>query len=145
MRLNAQLAVLSACNTGYGKIAKGEGVMSLARGFAQAGVPAIVMSLWTAQDKSTSEIMGNFYKALADGKTKDESLKIAKLTYLENASKLGAHPYFWAAFVLVGENKPLEFHTTHYIFYGFIALFIISFLVYFSVIRKNISTNQKIR
>lgn len=60
MKLNAQLAVLSACNTGSGKFEKGEGVMSLARGFRQAGVPNIVMSLWQVDDESTRTIMESF-------------------------------------------------------------------------------------
>ncbi|HRS54788.1 MAG TPA: CHAT domain-containing protein, partial [Bacteroidales bacterium] len=64
LKLNARLAVLSACNTGYGKLSNGEGVMSLARSFMYAGCPNIVMTLWQIEDKSSSEIMANFYKNL---------------------------------------------------------------------------------
>ncbi|MBX7243509.1 MAG: CHAT domain-containing protein [Bacteroidia bacterium] len=109
MRLNAQMAVLSACNTGYGKLQRGEGVMSLARGFAQAGVPSVVMSLWPAQDKSTGRIMDAFYGALAGGKSKDDALSESKLSYLSETDKLSAHPYFWAAFVVMGDTTPLQF------------------------------------
>lgn len=109
MRLNAQMAVLSACNTGNGKLLRGEGVMSLARGFAQAGVPAVVMSLWTAQDQSTSQIMETFYDQLSQGKNKAESLQAAKLHYLSNAQRMATHPYFWGAFVMLGNNEALSF------------------------------------
>ena len=109
MRLNAQMAVLSACNTGYGRLQRGEGVMSLARGFAQAGVPSVVMSLWTAQDQSTSQIMAAFYQHLAAGETKDAALRHAKLEYLGKTAKMTSHPYFWSAFVVLGEIEPVVF------------------------------------
>lgn len=109
MRLNAQMAVLSACNTGYGRLQRGEGVMSLARGFAQAGVPSVVMSLWTAQDQSTSQIMASFYEHLSKGETKDAALRHAKLAYLDNTQKIASHPYFWSAFVVLGDIEPIAF------------------------------------
>ena len=64
MRLTAEMAVLSACNTGFGKLVRGEGVLSLGRAFAYAGCPSIVMSLWPAQDKATADIMRYFYQGL---------------------------------------------------------------------------------
>jgi len=110
MRLSAQMVVLSACNTGYGKLLKGEGVQSIARGFAYAGVPSIVMSLWTAQDNSTSQLMVDFYKGLKEGKSKDAALQAAKLAFLEKAdAKITAHPFFWAGFVILGDAEPLTF------------------------------------
>lgn len=109
MRLNAELAVLSACNTGYGKLSKGEGIMSLSRAFHYAGVPATVMSLWKVPDKQTSKIMVEFYKNLKAGQTKDAALRQAKLTYLEqvNAPEL-AHPFYWAGFIVVGDTAAME-------------------------------------
>jgi CHAT domain-containing protein len=83
MKLSARMAVLSACETGSGKLQKGEGVMSLARGFIYAGCPAIVMTLWQVEDKSGSEIMGNFYSYLSKGKRKDVALRMAKLKHLD--------------------------------------------------------------
>lgn len=109
MRLNAQMAVLSACNTGYGRLQRGEGVMSLARGFAQAGVPSVVMSLWTAQDQSTSQIMTSFYENLSKGESKDAALRHAKLAYLDNTQKIASHPYFWSAFVVLGDTEAIAF------------------------------------
>ena len=106
MKLNADMVVLSACETGLGELQQGEGILSLARGFAYAGAKSIVSTLWSVDDKSTSDIMASFYKHLKDGKTKDASLRQAKLDYLfENPN---AHPFYWAAFTAVGDMSPIE-------------------------------------
>ncbi len=110
-RIDADLAVLSACNTGFGALSRGEGVMSLSRAFAYAGCKSVVMSLWPAQDKATAEIMNYFYEALSDGKNKDEALRIAKLNYLKNGSDLVLHPYYWAGFVVSGNVDKLSTST----------------------------------
>jgi CHAT domain-containing protein/lipopolysaccharide biosynthesis regulator YciM len=107
MQLNADLVTLSACNTGFGTIRKGEGVMSLARGFAYAGCPNLVMSLWPASDQSTAKLMQLFYKGIKEGKAIDEALRAAKLSYLESASDLGAHPFYWSGFVFIGNPDPI--------------------------------------
>lgn len=104
---NTRLAVLSACETGIGKKLAGEGIFSIARGFAYAGCPAIVMSLWQANDKATSTIMTYFYRNLAERMNKDEALQKAKITYLEQANDLSAHPANWAAFIALGNGEPL--------------------------------------
>jgi CHAT domain-containing protein len=109
MHLNADLAVLSACNTGYGKISKGEGVMSLARAFTYSGVPATVTSLWKVPDLTTREIMEDFYKNLKQGKAKDAALREAKLTYLKHAPEsIAANPFFWAGFVPMGNMEAID-------------------------------------
>lgn len=107
LELKAKMAVLSACNTGSGKINRGEGIMSLARGFIYAGVPSIVMTLWEVEDKSGSNIMTLFYKNLDKGMSKDLALQKAKLTYLSKAPQLRSHPYFWAAYVDIGDTEPI--------------------------------------
>ncbi len=107
MKLNARMAVLSACNTGTGQLRKGEGVMSLARGFLYAGCPSLIMTLWEVDDKSSAIIMKNFYRFLKKGKSKDEALRMAKLKHLENADPFKAHPYFWLSYVVVGNQSPL--------------------------------------
>jgi CHAT domain-containing protein len=108
--LKADLAVLSACNTGFGTLNKGEGVMSLARAFTYAGVPSTVTSLWKVPDMTTREIMVDFYKNLKLGMTKDAALRQAKLTYLENAPEsIAANPYFWAGFVPMGNMEAMDF------------------------------------
>jgi CHAT domain-containing protein len=108
LKLKADLVVLSACNTGYGKIQKGEGVMSLARGFAYAGCPTIVVSLWPAVDKPTASIMQRFYRGIHEGLTKDEALHHAKLQYLKTSDARLANPYLWANLVLIGDSAPLH-------------------------------------
>lgn len=109
LSLNADLAVLSACNTGAGKHYKGEGVMSLARNFTQAGCQSILMSLWPVNDCATADIMTQFYSNLVDGQTKDEALRNSKLTFLKTAYKLERNPYYWAAFIQLGNPKVLSF------------------------------------
>lgn len=107
MNFNARMVVLSACNTGDGKLLKGEGVMSLARGFFYAGCPSVIMTLWTVEDKTGSNLMSNFYTFLAQGLKKDNALRQAKLEYLKTADALKSHPYFWSGYVTLGNVEPL--------------------------------------
>lgn len=109
MNLNAGLAVLSACNTGTGKLMKGEGMMNLARGFIYAGVPGIVMTLWSVEDQSSAEIVEKFYEYLEDGMAKDEALRQAKLDLIDQGDPLRSHPYYWAAYVTIGDFSPMKF------------------------------------
>jgi CHAT domain-containing protein len=109
--LNAELIVLSACETGYGKFQDGEGVMSLARSFMYAGTHSLLMTLWTVSDASTQVLMDYFYQNLAAGMSKDEALRQAKLRYLDQASDLAAHPFLWAGFVVLGDPQPIKIET----------------------------------
>jgi CHAT domain-containing protein len=127
MKLKARLAVLSACETGSGKLQKGEGVMSLARGFIFAGCPSIVMTLWQVEDKSGAEIMRNFYSYLSKGKRKDEALQMAKLKHLELSDPLTAHPHYWLGYVNIGNPEPL--YTSKDVYF-IVFLFVIILLVY---------------
>ncbi|MGB0524250.1 MAG: CHAT domain-containing protein [Flammeovirgaceae bacterium] len=108
MRLPADLAVLSACNTGFGKLESGEGFMSLGRAFAYAGCPAVVMSHWRVDDLATSKLMDVFYKKLALGMDKSDALRAAKLTYLAEAEPHAAAPFLWGSFVMMGDDSPIE-------------------------------------
>lgn len=108
-RSKANMAVLSACNTGYGKIEKGEGVMSMARAFHFSGIPSVVMSLWKVPDRETKSIMIDFYKYLKRGENKSEALRHAKLNYLkENSIGDLNHPYYWSGFVINGNTDSIE-------------------------------------
>lgn len=104
-QIQSDLTVLSACNTGRGSIAGGEGVMSMARAFRYAGCPNLLVSLWQVDDESTRELMEHFYQRLKTGMPKQEALRGAKLEYL--AAKHKTHPYFWAPFVLLGDDLPV--------------------------------------
>ena len=108
MRIQAALVVLSACETGIGELQRGEGIISLSRGFSYAGAASIVTTLWSIDDSASAEIMELFYKNLKAGKTKDTALREAKLVYLDRRKHSNAsHPFFWAAFIPVGDMEPL--------------------------------------
>ncbi|MCK4922562.1 MAG: CHAT domain-containing protein [Bacteroidales bacterium] len=107
MQINADLAVLSSCSSGYGNLQEGEGIQSLARGFTYAGCPSILMTLWEVADKSTVEIMERFYYYLGRGDSKSGALHKAKLDFLSNADQLKSNPFFWSSFVLVGDTTPI--------------------------------------
>ncbi len=99
IRLNADLVVLSACQTARGKPGKGEGIQGLARAFFCAGSKAVVASLWNINDRTTAAFMKVFYGRLAEGKTVDEALRLAKIEMCRSGR---CQPYHWAAFVLIG-------------------------------------------
>lgn len=108
LELNAELVVLSACETGYGKYQYGEGVISMGRGFMYAGVPSVINSLWAVNDQASVIIIQHFYQNLQAGMSKDEALRQAKLSYLAQSSNAAAHPFCWAPFVLQGNPNPLS-------------------------------------
>ena len=103
----ADLIVLDACETSTGDIQPGEGVMSLSRGFFQSGSKSVVSSLWNTNEKSSSEIILDFYKNLKKGKTKSEALRQAKLRYLKKHQLSENSPYFWAPLILTGSTENL--------------------------------------
>jgi CHAT domain-containing protein len=104
LQLNADLIVLSACETGLGKEIKGEGLIGLTRGFMYSGAPRVVASLWNVDDLATAELMKLFYQGmLKDGLSAGASLRAAQLEL--SRQKRWASPYFWAGFVLHGEWK----------------------------------------
>jgi CHAT domain-containing protein/Flp pilus assembly protein TadD len=114
MDMNTELVFVGACNSGFGKINKGEGIMSLSRAFAYAGCPSIIMSLWSVPDDETATITNIFFKQLKNGTTKDIALRKAKLKYLtdSNVPPDRHHPLFWAGFVPIGDMVPLYSPTT---------------------------------
>ncbi|OFY51926.1 MAG: hypothetical protein A2X22_04510 [Bacteroidetes bacterium GWF2_49_14] len=109
LSLNSNLVVLSACETGSGELAAGEGIMSLGRAFLFAGCPVIIMTLWTVDDKSSEKIMSGFYSNLIKDQPIAAALRNSKLAYLAAADQLQAHPRFWAAVLPVGQNLTLDF------------------------------------
>ncbi len=121
LKINSELTVLSACDTGSGKYYTGEGIMGLSRGFLLAGSRSVLATLWPIDSQATVKFMVLFYKYLKSGKSKPESLRLTQLDFMKsddtgNSSPRGlkatdrivqdmsfAHPYYWAAFVLTGE------------------------------------------
>jgi CHAT domain-containing protein len=119
LKLRSDMVVLSGCNTGSGKLQKGEGVMSLARAFLYAGCPSIIMTLWNVEDASSAIIMLEFYRNIKNGFSKDEALRRAKAKYITEADPMKAHPYYWLGYVSIGKQTPL-FKTTARYFVGLI-------------------------
>ena len=98
---NADLVVLSSCKSGLGKLVKGEGFLSLSRGFIYSGAPNIVYSLWSVKDEPTKNLMVHFYKQLLNGENYPEALRKAKLKIMSNSKT--SQPKYWAAWVLLGK------------------------------------------
>jgi len=105
LNLKARLTILSACETGSGVHYEGEGVFSLARGFAYSGCPTIVMSLWKVGDKQTQQLMAHFYQELMKGNSVAMAKRKAQLSYLENGDEISSHPAHWASFVVLGNGS----------------------------------------
>jgi CHAT domain-containing protein len=102
MNLNldkTELVVLSACETGLGEIQNGEGVFGLRRAFQQAGARTVLMSLWRVNDEATQELMTRFYRNWITGITKREAFIQAQ----KEVKDIFPAPYYWGAFVMVGE------------------------------------------
>jgi CHAT domain-containing protein/Tfp pilus assembly protein PilF len=99
LQLNADLVVLSACETGKGRLYAGEGVTGLARAFLYAGSRGVVCSLWAVDDRETATFMTQLYGGLKDGQSAADALRAAKLDMI----RAGRPPVYWAPFILIGE------------------------------------------
>ncbi len=106
--LNAEMVVLSACETGIGELQGGEGVISLARGFSYAGAKSIIMTLWKVDDAKSKELMVHYYRYLKEGLTKSAALQQSKLDIIANSRNDLAHPFYWASFVPMGDMSPVS-------------------------------------
>jgi CHAT domain-containing protein len=103
VRLDADLVTLSACNTALGQEQNGEGLIGLSRAFLYAGARSVLASLWNVNDYRTATLMKRFYADLKQGKSKDEALRTAQVQLLH--SRASSHPFYWAAFTLIGDWK----------------------------------------
>ncbi|WP_281990904.1 CHAT domain-containing protein [Aquimarina aggregata] len=124
LNIPADLTVLSACNTGTGKIAKGEGIMSLGNAFQYAGSKSLLLSSWEISDQTTPELMRFFYSNLKKGMNKPKALQQAKLQYLNTANINRVDPFYWGAFYLVGDIDPIQFKDDYFKFWmiGFVVI-----------------------
>jgi CHAT domain-containing protein len=96
-----ELVVASACDTALGDVKSGEGVFGLKRAFILSGAKTVLMSLWSLSDKETVKLMTDFFTLMAEGKSKAEALREAKLNMMKKAPR----PFYWGAFVLVGNPE----------------------------------------
>jgi CHAT domain-containing protein len=102
MKLNAQLVTLSACQTGIGKITKGEGMIGLSRALLYAGADNIMVSLWKVSDISTQYYMTYFYHNFMQGATTHTMAYDAQTAKLTMINSSFSRPYYWSAFILIG-------------------------------------------
>ena len=105
MELHADMVVLSSCETGLGKLKRGEGIFSLTRGFTYAGAKSVITTLWKVNDRSSKYFMQYFYDGLNKGLPKDVALQQAKLTLLERDYP---DPFYWSGFIPMGDMKPVD-------------------------------------
>lgn len=100
LQMDADLVVLSACDTGLGSLQRGEGLIGFSRAFYYAGASNLVVSMWRVSDQPTSRLMISFYNQIMEGKTYGESIREAKMELISNPET--AAPRYWAAFILNG-------------------------------------------
>jgi len=109
LQLNADLVTLSACESGIGELKRGEGLLSLARGFYFSGANSLASTLWKINDASSAQLMNGFYTNLASGLLKSKSLQAAKIDYIKsNKDTALSHPYYWSGFILSGNTSALR-------------------------------------
>ncbi len=142
LKMNADLVVLSACETGIGTLKKGEGIVSMGRGFTYAGAKAVITSLWSVNDKATADIMRLFYKNLGENMSKSSALRKAKLDYMLNQKNDAlSSPFYWAPFVVYGDVTPIQLKNSWgSVWYWSIFGFAFSGVVGFVLIKKNKAT-----
>jgi CHAT domain-containing protein len=141
LHLSTSLLTLNACNTASGKYKAGEGIYSLARGFAYAGAQNIVTNLWQANHEVNNQLMNSFYSILKRNGNISIALAEAKRRYLrsEHTDEFGAHPYFWASPILIGNNEILYFESgiSSLKLVCIVLSGIVLFLLYFFILRRN--------
>jgi len=107
LKMNADLVVLSACQTGLGQFIRGEGIEGLSRAFFYSGSSSVLMSLWAVNDQATYQLMERFYRHLRSSENPINALRRAKLELIH--SKVLSHPYYWAGFILNGKTDGVIF------------------------------------
>jgi hypothetical protein len=137
LNINPDLVVLSACETGIGKLYKGEGTMSISRGFQLAGAQNLLFSLWKVNDYTTSIFMNSFYQNIKNGQSYLEANANAKRDFLKNLNISNAKksPYYWSSFVYYGDLQT-ETDSNSYIFGIFGLLILIGLFLIFNPFRK---------
>lgn len=102
------LLVLSGCQSGTGRLTSGEGFIGFNHALSYSGTAGLLLSMWPVDDRSTSELLGLFYKHIQKGESKSKALQKAKIEYIRLASEMKTNPRYWAAFTLWGNPDPIE-------------------------------------
>lgn len=130
---NNEMIVLSACKTAEGTLSRGEGLLSLAHAFIYAGAKSLVASLWNVDDRHTPKLMEYYYQHLKSGHSKSIALQHAKKDYLINTTHEEAFPFYWAGFIMIGDNSPLfdsfDGQQLNYLFFLGIGVVLVFFLL----------------
>ncbi len=138
LNIDAQMVVLSACESGVGEYQEGEGFSSVGRAFAQRGVANIISSLWEISDSHTSAMMSSFYKLLKHSRNPSSALHECKLRFIEENDELAAHPSNWASLIYTGNpERLLEFRDEKpevWKLYFILCLLLVGFVIFW--IRK---------
>jgi CHAT domain-containing protein/tetratricopeptide (TPR) repeat protein len=146
-RLNnpaTKFVLLSACQTNVGKTATGEGIYSLARGFAAAGIPSVSATLWNADEETIYAISDSFNKYLSEGMNKDEALQKAKLDFINNNDKDKSLPYYWANMILIGNVDAIKLNSSSNNYIWLVITAIVLLICTIILLRKrSISHNHK--
>ena len=138
-----ELSMLNVCNSGYGFYLSGEGIISLSRAFFYAGCKSIVTSLWFVNDECGATIIIDFYKHLLSGKSKTQSLQLAKIDYINNADPFHSHPHFWATYIVVGDPSKIVNGNRKVAIYFIIAAIWGIIVMYFTRKGMRYSKNRK--
>ena len=134
--LNANLAILTACETGKPTYQSGEGMISLAHAFNYAGSESILTSLWKIDEQSSATILTSFYDYLAQGLSKDKALQLAKLDYLSQAKGRTLEPQYWAGMILMGNTAPIDMQTAQTPWLWILGFLVFAVLVGYIVIKR---------
>lgn len=137
LKIPSDLVVLSACNTGVGKINNGEGILSIGNAFQYAGAKSLLLSRWKISDETTPLIMEQFYENLKSGMSKGQALQQAKVHYLDNSSQLQSAPYYWGSFYILGDESSIEMNSTPNYFLIVTILLVILLVLYILRKRRN--------
>lgn len=132
LNIASNLVFLSSCESGIGKFERGEGIFSMARSFIYAGASSVVYSLWKINDNN-DVIIENYYNQIKSGNRIDEALHNAKVDYLIKSDEFGCHPSNWAAFIAVGDMKPIRIrertHDKYLLFFGILLIVVLAVMV----------------
>lgn len=137
----ADLVVLSACNTGVGKINKGEGILSLGNAFQYAGAKSLLLSRWKISDETTPELMKYFYENISNGMTKSKALQQAKIDFLANANYFESKPKYWGSFYILGDSKVLELNSSFQSIHLYIIVILVLVLITLILLQKKRNKN----